>query len=238
MSRFLTKILNEPPGAKTAIAEKTIEAPAKEFPAIDLIENSATAVSAVVEAAIEITSVEEIATEKSAMAEPPAIAEGQSLLQQSVIAGERWTGVPNDLFDGLLRTLKPTDQVCLLQLYRLTWGHKTNRTKVSHDKLAKRCGISKRQAQISALRLEAKGIVRRVDAGGTEVPEYEMLLPPATRLMAKTAIAPAATSKEVKEKAISKEAARCDRCHGTGFWYPEGMGPGKAVKRCRHEATK
>jgi hypothetical protein len=174
--------------------------------------------------AIENPAIAEITTEIV------AIAEDQDLLWQNVISGERWTGIPNDLIDNVLRTLKPSDQAVLLQLYRLTWGYKTTRIKISHDKLGKRAGISKRQAQTCTLRLEAKHLIKRIDTGKTESAEYEMLLPPATRTMAKSAIAKPATNKEIKEKEFEKKD--CPKCNGTGFWYPEGVE--KGVQRCKH----
>jgi hypothetical protein len=188
----------------------------------------------IAEIAIATTTIESSAIENSAIAEitteTVAIAEEQNLLWQNVISGERWTGIPNDLIDHVLRTLKPSDQAVLLQLYRLTWGYKTTRIKISHDKLGKRSGISKRQAQTCTLRLEAKHLIKRIDTGKTESAEYEMLLPPATRTMAKSAIAKPATNKEIKEKEIEKKD--CSKCNGTGFWYPEGVE--KGVQRCKH----
>jgi hypothetical protein len=188
----------------------------------------------VAEIAIAKSTVELSAIENNAIAEitteTVAIAEEQDLLWQNVISGERWTGIPNDLIDNVLRTLKPSDQAVLLQLYRLTWGYKTTRIKISHDKLGKRSGISKRQAQTCTLRLEAKHLIKRIDTGKTESAEYEMLLPPATRAIAKSAIAKSATNKEIKEKEIEKKD--CSKCNGTGFWYPEGVE--KGVQRCKH----
>jgi hypothetical protein len=178
------------------------------------------------------SAIESSAIENSAI-ETVAIAEKQDLLWQNVISGERWTGIPNDLIDNVLRTLKPSDQAVLLQLYRLTWGYKTTRIRISHDKLGKRSGISKRQAQTCTLRLEAKHLIKRIDTGKTESAEYEMLLPPATRAIAKSAIAKPATNKEIKEKEIEKKD--CSKCNGTGFWYPEGVE--KGVQRCKHMST-
>jgi hypothetical protein len=185
---------------------------------------------AIAKATIEPSSIENTAIEETAK-ETVAIAGEQDLLWQNVISGERWTGIPNDLIDNVLRTLKPSDQAVLLQLYRLTWGYKTTRIKISHDKLGKRSGISKRQAQTCTLRLEAKHLIKRIDTGKTESAEYEMLLPPATRTMAKSAIAKPTINKEIKEKEIEKKD--CSKCNGTGFWYPEGVE--KGVQRCKHK---
>lgn len=156
-----------------------------------------------------------------------AIAIPAPQVSQKILGGERWTGVPNALIDDVLRTLKPTDQAVLFQLFRNSWGRHRPTCKMSHAELARRSGISKRQAQVSAARLEDRRLVRRVDVGERAIPEYEMLVPPAVGKAAESPIAKSATYKDKSIKDQNKEGSRsapeqkpdpnCPLCFGSGF---------------------
>jgi len=124
--------------------------------------------------------------------------------QRLAIAGDKWTGVPNDILDSVLRTLEPTDQVVLLRLYRLSWGFQKDWCEVSAGTLASACNISKRQAGVSTSRLEARGLIKRLKTARTETAKYKMLLPPA---IAKNAIATnsIAANADTKDRALNKK---------------------------------
>lgn len=102
----------------------------------------------------------------------------------SVEAG-RYTSVPNDIFDSILPTLKPVEQVVLIRLYRLTRGFQQARCTVSIGTLAKRCSVGTTAARNATQELERRGFIKRLgsdlanpsqDLRGVE---FEMLLPAA-----------------------------------------------------------
>lgn len=154
---------------------------------------------------------------------------------------QQHTRVPNELLDSVLRELLPSDQLILLRLYRLTWGHHKDSITVSYDTLGTACNLSRRAAIDSVKRLEREGLIERtgienktkgnINRGVT----IRMLIPSAT-------IAPGAKTAHIKEKALKENSKReeaspdyknCPDCSGSGFFYPEGIE--KGVKKCSHE---
>lgn len=140
---------------------------------------------------------------------PETIAKPPSPAIAGIIAGDKWTGIPNDILDNVLGTLEPYDQVVLIRLYRLTWGFKRDWCEVSLGKLAKGCNISPRQAGISTSRLIAGGLILRLKTGKTETAKYRMLLPPA---IAKNAVAEGAKagSADIKYKALKDKELKSE----------------------------
>jgi hypothetical protein len=158
-----------------------------------------------------------------------------------ILNPQQHTRVPNDLLDKVLSELLPSDQLILLRLYRLTWGHHKDSITVSYDTLGKACNLSRRAAIDSVKRLEREGLVERtgvenktkgnVNRGVT----IRMLVPSAT-------IAPGAKSAPNKEKLLKEtnlkgnelalDTKSCPDCQGSGFWYPEGLE--KGVAKCKH----
>ena len=99
------------------------------------------------------------------------------------VAAARFTSIPNDVFDAILPTLKPVEQLVLLRLYRLTRGFQTARCTVSIGTLAKRCAIGTTAARNATQELERRGFIRRLGADlvnrnqQARGVEFEMLLP-------------------------------------------------------------
>jgi hypothetical protein len=175
---------------------------------------------------------------------PGAITAPGALLAR-ILNPQQHTRVPNDLLDSVLKELLPSDQLILLRLYRLTWGHHKDTITVSYDKLGTACHLSRRAAIDSVKRLEREGLVERT---GTELKTkgnvnrgvtIRMLVPSAI-------IAPGATNAPNKEKLIKDNNKRetsappdyknCPDCQGSGFWYPEGTE--KGVAKCKHERMR
>jgi DNA-binding Lrp family transcriptional regulator len=107
----------------------------------------------------------------------------QTTVAQYTIVETEYTKTPNDLWDEIMPTLDPYDQSVLWQLYRLTRGYHRATCTIGFPRLATRCNISPKQAQISIGRLEKRGLIKRTgsDFGNRNVAErgniYEIFLP-------------------------------------------------------------
>jgi hypothetical protein len=150
--------------------------------------------------------------------------------------------------------LDPYEQVVLLRLCRLAWGHKKDTCRVGYDRLQQACNLKKRKLQEVISKLEFLRYIRRLalEQGGSDRSlrgtEYQILLPPPpgvlratvayeTTVVAGATVAPDATNKKNALKEISKEgfpsrANECPDCGGTSWFYPKGAEGG--VKRCSH----
>ncbi len=141
---------------------------------------------------------EEAAAEAKQSAPTPRVAppqKGQPLLQNvgatprvaptpSVEAG-KYFSIPNDVFDAILPTLKPVEQLVLLRLYRLSRGFQSARCTVSIGTLAKRCSIGTTAARNATFELHRRGFIKRIGSDLSNQDqhargvEFEMLLPAA-----------------------------------------------------------
>jgi hypothetical protein len=101
------------------------------------------------------------------------------------VAPEQFTRVVNGIFDRILPSLKPAEQLVLLRLYRLTRGFNKEICRVTIGKLATSCNIGTTATRLAVQALESRGYIRRV---GTDVAntnqnnrgiDFEMLLPAA-----------------------------------------------------------
>jgi hypothetical protein len=159
-----------------------------------------------------------------------------------------------DLLDRVMPRLDPYEQVVLLRLCRLAWGHKKDTCRVGYDRLQQACNLKKRKLQEVISKLEFLEYIRRLalEQGGSDRSmrgtEYQILLPPppgvqraTVALIATVApnatVALSATNKKNALKEFSKEglpsrAADCPDCSGTSWVYPNG--PEGGVKRCTH----
>jgi hypothetical protein len=100
---------------------------------------------------------------------------------------EQHTRIPNELFEGILPTLRTSEQSILLRLYRLTWGFQKDSCHVSMGKLGKACNLSARQVTTCIQVLEKRRLIKRVhvDLNNKNQQErgvtFKMLLPQAAR---------------------------------------------------------
>lgn len=127
------------------------------------------------------------------VAPPPDVA------PTSDVAPEQFTRVVNGIFDKILPTLKPVEQLVLLRLYRLTRGFNSNTCRVTVGRLANACNIGTTATRLATQVLETRGYIRRI---GTDVActnqndrgiDFEMLLPgaaPTRRVAATRPVAP------------------------------------------------
>jgi hypothetical protein len=159
-----------------------------------------------------------------------------------------------DLLDGIMPRLDPYEQVVLLRLCRLAWGHKKDTCRVGYDRLQQACNLKKRKLQVVISKLEFLRYIRRLalEQGGPDRSlrgtEYQILLTPPPGVLRTTVARDAtvalnatvvsdATNKKNALKEISKEgvpsrANECPDCGGTSWFYPNGVEGG--VKRCSH----
>jgi hypothetical protein len=115
------------------------------------------------------------------------------------VAPEQFTRVVNGIFDRILPSLKPAEQLVLLRLYRLTRGFNKEICRVTIGKLATSCNIGTTATRLAVQALESRGYIRRA---GTDVAntnqnnrgiDFEMLLPaaaPPRRVGATRPVAP------------------------------------------------
>lgn len=159
-----------------------------------------------------------------------------------------------DLLDGIMPRLDPYEQVVLLRLCRLAWGHKKDTCRVGYDRLQQACNLKKRKLQEVISKLEFLGYIQRLalEQGGSDRSlrgtEYQILLTPPpgvsratvasdATVAPNTTVASDATNKKNVLKDNYKEgvplrAKECPDCSGTSWFYPKGVEGG--VKRCTH----
>jgi DNA-binding Lrp family transcriptional regulator len=78
------------------------------------------------------------------------------------VEASKFISIPNDIFDSILPTLKPVEQLVLLRLYRLSRGFQRARCTVSIGTLAKRCSIGTTAARNATFELERRGFIKRI----------------------------------------------------------------------------
>ena len=159
-----------------------------------------------------------------------------------------------DLLDGIMPRLDPYEQVVLLRLCRLAWGHKKDTCRVGYDRLQQACNLKKRKLQEVISKLEFLGYIQRLalEQGGSDRSlrgtEYQILLtpPPGVSRATVASDATVASNATVASDATNKKnilkdnykegvplrAKECPDCSGTSWFYPKGVEGG--VKRCTH----
>jgi DNA-binding Lrp family transcriptional regulator len=120
--------------------------------------------------------------------EPLQISAAENIAAPAIFSRpEQHTRIPNEIFEDILPTLKPSEQSILLRLYRLTWGFQKDTCHVSMGKLGKACNLSARQVTTCIQVLEKRRLIRRVhvDLNNRNQHErgvtFQMLLPQAAR---------------------------------------------------------
>jgi hypothetical protein len=159
-----------------------------------------------------------------------------------------------DLLDRVMPRLDPYEQVVLLRLCRLAWGHKKDTCRVGYERLQQACNLKKRKLQEVVSKLEFLGYIRRLalEQGGSDRSlrgtEYQIILPPPPGVQHATVagsatVAPDATVaynatnknnalKDISKEGVPSRANGCPDCNGTSWFYPNGSEGG--VKRCTH----
>lgn len=163
--------------------------------------------------------------------------------------GAGFLRVTNELIDDILPTLRPSEQVVLLRLYRLTRGFGEDICTVSIGTLASRCHLKPSQTRTCLKELERKKHIKRL---GTDLSNPVQDLRGVTFQVFVEGIAPSKSvggsnsggpskfetnkEKDLKENTKGESAPpdykNCPDCNGSGFWYPEGIE--KGVAKCKH----
>jgi helix-turn-helix protein len=249
VSRFLTKILNEPPGGRSSeqdgLSDKDRPSQKDAASTVDrppTVDSPAVTDSLSVEQpppppAASLTIVDSPAREVS-----PSTKDSPNLL--SVIPDVRGhMQLPHRYTDHLPRWLSPDEQAVYLQLYRLSWGWGRDVCFISNPKLAERSGVPETSMRRAVKKLIGKGLIEKTDRrfGGTEQGiEYRVFSMdrPAKSDRASTTDSPSTgtPNKERIKENLKADASRCPDCMGTGFYYPEGTA--KGVKRCEHRKLR
>jgi hypothetical protein len=201
-----------------------------------------------------------VAPEPSPLYPDATVASNATVVQETTVALDAPVEIRGygpftwDLLDGIMPRLDPYEQVVLLRLCRLAWGHKKDTCRVGYDRLQQACNLKKRKLQEVISKLEFLRYIRRLalEQGGSDRSlrgtEYQILLTPPpgvlratvardTTVASDATVAPDATIKKNALKEISKEAFpsranECPDCGGTSWFYPKGAEGG--VKRCSH----
>jgi hypothetical protein len=173
---------------------------------------------------------------------------------------EQYYSAPNELDDRIMPILRPTEQVVLRRIFRLTRGFHKATCNVSVGKLARACNISPKKAGEALNLLEDRGFIRRVDSSNKGKTNelrgltIECLIPEV--ITAKSAVSAKSTvtaSRSVsaasadnkltalkgntkKGSELALDTKDCPDCQGTGYYYPEGTA--KGVKRCEHRKLR
>jgi hypothetical protein len=201
-----------------------------------------------------------VAPEPSPLYPDATVASSATVAQETTVAPNASVEIRGygpftwDLLDGIMPRLDPYEQVVLLRLCRLAWGHKKDTCRVGYDRLQQACNLKKRKLQEVISKLEFLRYIQRLalEQGGSDRSlrgtEYQILLTPPPGVLRATVasgatvvpdatVAPDATNKKNTLKEISKEgfpsrANECPDCGGTSWFYPKGAEEG--VKRCSH----
>lgn len=199
-------------------------------------------------------------TEQLPPPSPQITVTAESTVTALVTHPEQYYSAPNELDDRIMPTLRPSEQVVLRRIFRLTRGFHKATCNVSVGKLARACNVSEKKAGEALNLLEDRGFIRRVDSSNKgKVNELrgltiECLIPEAvtakSSVSAKSSVtaphsvsAVGADNKVTALKENTKKGSElalapkdCPDCQGTGYYYPEGTA--KGVKRCEHSKLR
>lgn len=191
---------------------------------------------------------------------PQIAVTAESTVTALVTHPEQYYSAPNELDDRIMPTLRPSEQVVLRRIFRLTRGFHKATCNVSVGKLARACNVSQKKAGEALNLLEDRGFIRRVDSSNKgKINDLrgltiECLIPEA--VTAKSAVSAKSTvtahrsvtaaGSDNKENALKENTKKgselaldtkdCPDCQGTGYYYPEGTA--KGVKRCDHKKLR
>lgn len=259
MSRFLTKILNEPPGGRQKTEESTSSVSTSDSPSNDtslaqmnrpvIIDAPSKVDSPTVQTSLATDQPppppeDRLATSDSlSKMVSPSIKDKSNLLD-AIPEVRGHTQLPHRYTDHLPRWLSADEQAVYIQLYRLSWGWGNEVCFISNPKLSERSGVPETSMRRAVKKLIGKGLIEKTDRrfGGAEQGiEYRVFnldrLTNQDRASSKNSPSNTAPNKELvlKEK-LKAAASQCPDCMGTGFYYPEGTA--KGVKRCEHRKLR
>jgi hypothetical protein len=252
MSRFLTKILNEPPGGRQQTEESKPRPSTQDSPSTMDALSTVNSPSTVDRASI----VDGPAMEDSPSVEQPPPPPVDRLSPEASLSTEDDPSLlsmipevrghmqlPHRYTDHLPRWLSPDEQAIYVQLYRLSWGWGRDVCFISNPKLAERSGVPETSMRRAVKKLIGKGLIEKTDRrfGGTEQGiEYRVFtldrLTKQDRASPQDSPSTGAPNKERIKENLKADASRCPDCMGTGFYYPEGTA--KGVKRCEHRKLR
>lgn len=167
---------------------------------------------------------------------------------QTLAYGKGHLRLNHDYFDRVLTLLNENEQLLFIHILRYREKQHNYTVRLNWPLLEKRTHISDRTLSKTAKALEAKGLVERFDyqfgKGTQQGFRFRIFMPSSLAATSSPEITsrlePASDSnrnKEVIEKNkrefASLDTKNCPDCHGTGFWYPEGVE--KGVAKCLHE---
>jgi hypothetical protein len=153
----------------------------------------------------------------------------------------------NHFIYDVMPTLKPSDGYVLLYLIARTHGFRQDRVIAPLETIASACHMSRTQARRCVRALAGRKLIKIVAVDSENVDPtkrgmvLEVLLPRLNSApLSKTAPGSKFTpnkDKDLKDtnkrEVASPDFKNCPDCHGTGFYYPNGVEHG--VAKCRHE---
>jgi hypothetical protein len=259
MSRFLTKILNEPPGGRQKTEESTVSQSTEDSPSnisspfiLDrptTIDTPSKADSPVAEVSLSTEQPPPLPVASLSTSDSPSImvspsTEDRPNLLDAIPEVRGHTQIPHRYTDHLPRWLSADEQAVYVQLYRLSWGWGNEVCFISNPKLSERSGVPETSMRRAVKKLIGKGLIEKTDRrfGGAEQGiEYRVFnldrLTNQDRASNKNSPSNMAPNKErVLKENFKGDASQCPDCMGTGFYYPEGTA--KGVKRCEHRKLR
>lgn len=244
MSRFLTKILNEPPGGR----QKT-EEPEEPTSSSSISDSLSVSDSPSISDRLSTGQPPPPPVDRLVSVDSPSIEDSPSTedspnLLSAVPEVRGHTQLPHRYTDHIPRWLSADEQAVYVQLYRLSWGWGRDICFISNPKLSERSGVPETSMRRAVKKLIGKGLIEKTDrrfGGAEQGVEYRVFnldsLSKQDRLSTKDSLSNMAPNKERVLKENSKgDASRCPDCMGTGFYYPEGTA--KGVKRCEHRKLR
>jgi hypothetical protein len=253
MSRFLTKILNEPPGGRQQPDTKSTERAST----TDSPSRSDTLSVVAKPSNMDAPSTRDrpAPADGLSLGGPPPLpvvspskeaslsTEDTPSLLSAIPEVRGHMQLPHRYTDHLPRWLSPDEQAIYVQLYRLSWGWGRDVCFISNPKLAERSGVPETSMRRAVKKLIGKGLIEKTDRrfGGTEQGiEYQVFsldrLAKQDRASSGDSPSTGTPIKERIKENLKADASRCPDCMGTGFYYPEGTA--KGVKRCEHRKLR
>jgi hypothetical protein len=259
MSRFLTKILNEPPGGRQKAEESTssqsiLDSPSNITSPSQVNRPTTVDTPSKMDSPAAETSLSTDQpppppeTSLTTSDSPPKVVspsmEDRPNLLDAIPEVRGHTQLPHRYTDHLPRWLSADEQAVYIQLYRLSWGWSNEVCFISNPKLSERSGVPETSMRRAVKKLIGKGLIEKTDRrfGGAEQGiEYRVFnldrLANQDRASNKNSPSNTAPNKErVLKENFKADASQCPDCMGTGFYYPEGTA--KGVKRCEHRKLR